>query len=162
MAQAVSDDAIEIRLASVDDAGAIHRLLGELEQALGASGRIRRSERDILRHGFGDRPLFQALIASRAGADVGLVVFFPEFSTWKGQPGVYVQDLYVAPALRGSGLGRTLMQAVYEVSQEWGAAYCKLSVFGDNEGALRFYDRLGFRRSKDEKVLILDHLDRQP
>lgn len=152
------DSDINIRLATTDDAEAIHRLLSELERALGATGSVKRSSGDILRHGFGKKPLFQALIAARAGEDVGLAVFFPEFSTWKGKPGVYVQDLYVAKALRGTGLGRKLMQAVYDVAQEWGASYCKLSVYGDNEAALQFYRRLGFRHSKDEKVLIIDGL----
>jgi ribosomal protein S18 acetylase RimI-like enzyme len=150
---------ISIRLASAEDAEAIHRLLSELERALGATGSVKRSSGDILRHGFGKNPLFQALIASQAGEDVGLAVFFPEFSTWKGRPGVYVQDLYVAKAQRGTGLGRKLMQAVYEAAQAWDAAYCKLSVYGENEAALQFYRRLGFRRSKDEKVLIFDSLD---
>jgi len=104
-------------------------------------------------------PLFRALIAAQNGRDVGLALFFPEFSTWKGKPGVYVQDLYVAKELRGSGLGRKLMLAVYEASREWGAAYCKLSVYGDNEGALQFYRQLGFRHSAVEKVLIIDGLD---
>jgi GNAT superfamily N-acetyltransferase len=152
-------DEIEIRLASVDDAGAIHQLLSDLERALGASGKVGRSVSDIRRHGFGDLPLFRALIARWDGKDVGLAVFFPEFSTWKGKPGVYVQDLYVAEPVRGSGLGRRLMQAVYEVAREWGAGYCKLSVYGDNEPALEFYRRLGFRRSQDEKVLIIDRLE---
>ena len=149
---------ISIRVASVDDAAAIHRLLGELEQALGASGSVKRSAEDVLRHGFGATPLFRALIASKSGHDVGLALYFPEFSTWKGKPGVYVQDLYVARELRGSGLGRQLMQAVYEAAQEWEAAYCKLSVYGDNDSALKFYRRLGFRRSRDEKLLIRDGL----
>jgi ribosomal protein S18 acetylase RimI-like enzyme len=149
---------ITIRLAKAEDADVIHSLLGELEQALGATGSVMRSSRDVLRHGFGKKPLFQALIASKAGRDVGLALYFSEFSTWKGKPGVYVQDLYVAKDLRGSGLGRRLMQAVYEAAQKWGACYCKLSVYGDNEAALRFYERLGFRRSEDEKVLVIDGL----
>ena len=152
------DSDINIRLATRDDAEAIHQLLSELERALGATGSVKRSSGDILRHGFGTKPLFQALIAAQGGENVGLAVFFPEFSTWKGKPGVYVQDLYVAKAQRGTGLGRKLMQAVYDVAQDWGAAYCKLSVYGDNEAALQFYRRLGFRHSKDEKVLIMDGL----
>lgn len=152
------DSDINIRVATRDDAEAIHQLLSELERALGATGSVKRSSGDILRHGFGTKPLFQALIAAQGGENVGLAVFFPEFSTWKGKPGVYVQDLYVAKALRGTGLGRKLMQAVYDVAQDWGAAYCKLSVYGDNEAALQFYRRLGFRHSKDEKVLIMDGL----
>jgi len=149
---------ISIRLANADDADAIHQLLCELERALGASDSVRRSSTDILRHGFGKMPLFRALIATQNGQDVGLALFFPEFSTWKGQPGVYVQDLYVARELRGSGLGRKLMQAVYDVAQEWGACYCKLSVYGDNDAAMKFYRRLGFRHSKAENVFILDGL----
>ena len=58
---------------------------------------------------------------------------------------------------RGTGLGRKLMQAVTEAARSWGATYCKLSVYGDNEPAQAFYKRLGFRISDTERVLVLDN-----
>lgn len=145
---------ISIRRATVEDVPVIHRLLCELEKTLGATAKIKRQAEDLLKFGFSETPCFEALIAWRGGEPVGLALFFREFSSWLGSPGVYVQDLYVSPAVRGSGLGSMLMQAVYDRARDWAAAYCKLMVHADNEAAIAFYRRLGFRVVKGEHVLI--------
>jgi len=145
---------ISISPATAEDATVIHQLLSELEQTLGVTGSIQRTSADILRFGFSEQPLFEALIARKADQPVGVAVYFSEFSTWRGSPGVYVQDLYVSSEVRGSGLGRQLMEAVFKRSRSWGATYCKLAVYGQNEPALKFYRHLGFRVSGDETVLI--------
>jgi len=145
---------IEIRQATAEDVPVIHRLLSELEETLGATSKIRRSPGDLRRFGFSDDPLFEALIAWNGAEAVGLALYFREFSTWLGQPGVYVQDLYVAPSARGTGLGSKLMQAVYDRSRGWSAAYCKLMVHADNDAAISFYSRLGFKVVRGEHVLI--------
>ena len=145
-----------IRRASVDDVQVIHALLTELEQTLGATEAVKRTADDLRRFGFGEAPLFDVLLAWQDRKAVGLALFFREFSSWRGTPGVYVQDIYVSADLRGTGLGRKLMQAVTEIARSWGATYCKLSVYGDNDPAQAFYKRLGFRISDTECVLALD------
>jgi GNAT superfamily N-acetyltransferase len=149
---------INIRKATVQDVVVIHRLLSELEKTLGATTKINREVEDLTRFGFSDEPCFHALIAWADNEAVGLVLFFKEFSTWKGAVGVYVQDLYVSPVARGTGLGRELMKAAYEQARSWDASYCKLTVHDGNETALAFYERLGFRTIMNETVLILDEL----
>jgi ribosomal protein S18 acetylase RimI-like enzyme len=146
-----------IRQARVNDVPVIHALLTELEQTLGATETVKRTADDLRRFGFGEAPLFDVLLAWQGHEAVGMALFFREFSSWKGTPGVYVQDIYVSADLRGTGLGRKLMQAVTEVARSWGATYCKLSVYGDNEPAQAFYQRLGFRISDTECVLVLDN-----
>jgi len=145
---------ISIRQASAEDVPVIHGLLSELEKTLGATAKIRRRPEDLRRFGFSEDPLFEALLAWSGAEAVGLAVYFREFSTWLGKPGVYVQDLYVAPSQRGTGLGSKLMQAVYDRAQGWSAAYCKLMVHADNDSAIAFYRRLGFRVVDGEHVLI--------
>ena len=93
---------------------------------------------DIERYGFDARPRFEAILAFAGEQAVGLAVFFYEFSTWRGLPGVYVQDLYVAPGVRGRGVGRQLIDAVQSRAAEWGGRYVKLSVYDANPGALGF------------------------
>jgi len=149
-------DRITILPATAEDAELIHRLLTELEGSIGAKDRIRRKPEDLLRFGFSEGPFFEALIARSGESALGLAVFFREFSTWRGSPGVYVQDLYVASEARGCGLGRQLMDAVLERARAWGATYCKLAVYGENTGAMAFYRRLGFHVSAQERVLMLD------
>lgn len=145
---------ISIRLATASDAPVIHRLLTELENTLGVKGSVQRKPADIMRFGFSEEPLFEALIAWQGKHPVGLAVYFSEFSTWRGSPGVYVQDLYVSPGVQGSGLGRRLMETLMERARSWGATYCKLAVYGQNENAFEFYRHLGFKVSEDETVLI--------
>lgn len=150
------NDELSIRLAVAEDFEVVHGLLSELEYALGVKDSVRRKAPDLLKFGFSGQPLFEALIAWKGDQPVGLALYFREFSTWRGSPGVYVQDLYVSVDAQGRGLGRKLMEAVQERSGSWGATYCKLSVYGQNENAVMFYRHLGFRVSEDERVLIVD------
>lgn len=146
---------ISIRRATVEDVPVMHRLLSELEKTLGATSKIKRQAEDLLKFGFSETPLFEALIAWRGAEAVGLALFFREFSSWLGSPGVYVQDLYVSRSQRGTGLGSKLMQAVYDRASDWEAGYCKLSVHLDNDSAMAFYTHLGFKAAENERVMFL-------
>lgn len=115
------------------------------------------SEQSLLQHGFGPRPLYRAVIAE-AEAPVGMAIYYPDFSTHRGEPGVYVQDIYLAPAARGTGIAQALLAEVM-ARQDWGAQYMTLGVSPDNAVANRFYTRLGFRhRAYDFLILDSDAL----
>lgn len=105
-------------------------------------------------HGFGPRPLFRALIAERGGEALGMVLFYPDYSTHRGEPGLYVQDIYVAEAARGLGTGTALLAAAMRM-QDWGAKYLTLSVDPANSRAKSYYARRGFR-PRGYDFLILD------
>jgi GNAT superfamily N-acetyltransferase len=145
---------VAIRPARRDDADAILRLLAALSEQDGAEHSA--TAADYLRHGFGPDRLFQSILAEAAGRIVGVAVFFPTFSTQRGRPGVYVQDLYLAPDLRGQGLGRRLLGAVRAQAAGWGADHLLLVVDRSNGAARDFYDRLGFRRMAAYAPLLLD------
>ena len=110
-------------------------------------------EASLLEHGFGAKPLYHALIAETDHPS-GMVIYYPDFSTHRGEPGVYVQDIYVDPAARGSGIAQQLLAAVMQ-HQTWGAEYMTLGVSPANAIANRFYRRLGFRH-RGYDFLILD------
>ncbi|MCL5778633.1 GNAT family N-acetyltransferase [Limibaculum sp. FT325] len=145
-----------IRRASAGDAEALHAALARLAFHLGTAEEFHARAADYLRHGFGARPLFRALIASDGGETLGVAVFFPEFSTMRGRPGVYLQDLWVAEGARGSGLGRRLLGAVLHEAAEWEAAYMKLATHIENPEAIRFYRGLGFRTDEGERVFVIE------
>jgi len=130
-------------------------LLEELAGALGKMDEIKGTESDLERYGFGHHPRFETVLAFDGVKAVGLAVFFYEYSTWRGFPGVYVQDLFVASHLRGRGLGRNLLDAVKAEARRWGGRYVKLAVYGNNPAALAFYRQLGFESRGDEVVLVL-------
>ena len=116
---------------------------------------MRGSTEVLRRYGFGTHPMFQAVLAEEAGTVTGLVLFFPEFSTLRGCPGVFVQDLYVAAPARGQGLGRRLLAQAMDAGLAWDAAYLALMVDRSNARARVFYDRCGFVDRGDYDVLVL-------
>ena len=141
-----------IRRAVEADAGIIHALVVELAAAIGMSGKVASSIEDIREQGFGADPAFEALIAERDGAPVGLCLFFESFSTWDGRRGVYVQDIYVSEAARGLGLGRRLLAEAAAISRARGGSYLRLSVEAENHRAQAFYRRVGLAWSASERI----------
>ncbi|MFA7248041.1 MAG: GNAT family N-acetyltransferase [Dehalococcoidia bacterium] len=114
--------------------------------------RVRLTEADVLRDGFGERPVFECLVAEQqAGGGaraVGFALFFPNYSTWEGRAGLYVEDIFVVEDARASGAGRALMQALARVAKERGAGRIDLAVLDWNP-ARGFYERLGFAQQRE-------------
>jgi ribosomal protein S18 acetylase RimI-like enzyme len=143
---------IGIRLATADDASSIHRIIVELAKATGLRQQVTSKPEHFRRHGAGERPAFEAYIAERAGKAVGLCLFFYTFSSWRGELGVYVQDLYVSDEARGCGLGRRLIAETVRLGKARGATYLRLSVARENTAAQEFYRAIGMSRSEDECI----------
>lgn len=140
------------RAAEAADVPVLQAMLTDLARHEGGSGAVA-SVAALTEHGFGARPLFRAVLACEARA-LGMAIFYPDFSTHRGQAGVYVQDLFVDRQARGGGVGRGLLAAVMRL-QDWGAQYLTLGVSPDNEVALAFYTRCGFR-ARGYRFMILD------
>jgi GNAT superfamily N-acetyltransferase len=92
---------------------------------------------------FGLEPAAEVILADCDGEPAGFAVFFRNFSTFLGQPGIYLEDLYVRPALRGQGVGRALLAALARLAKERGCGRLEWSVLDWNESAIGFYKRLG-------------------
>ena len=101
------------------------------------------SEADLLRDGFGAVPLFRTLIAELDGAPVGFALFFLAYSTWRGRPTLYLEDLFVRPLARGNGAGRGLMLALAREAVRLGCARFVWQVLDWNTPSIRFYESLG-------------------
>src|SRR5690606_22385970 len=104
--------------------------------------RVRLTREDLLRDGFGERPVFEALIAEQEGAPVGFALFFPNYSTWEGRPGLYVEELFVTESARGSGAGSALLAALARIAHQRGWMRLELSVLDWNP-ARAFYEAHG-------------------
>jgi GNAT superfamily N-acetyltransferase len=152
------DNPIEIRPAEASDVDDIHALIVHLAESTGHAGKITSTPADFLRSGFSEPVAYQALIAEHLDQVIGLALFFYTFSSWRGEPGVYVQDLVVAEQARGSGLGRRLIEATARVALGKGATHLRLSVAADNDIAVRFYDHLGLVASDGERIFEADGL----
>ncbi|TXH96152.1 MAG: GNAT family N-acetyltransferase [Pseudorhodobacter sp.] len=108
----------------------------------------------LLAHGFGPTPRFHGLIAE-SDAPLGMILYFPEYSTWRGEMGLFVQDVYVAPAGRGQGLGRQLLAAAMAAA-DWQPQFLTLMVAHVNQNARDFYAALGLTLRDEADQLILE------
>ena len=104
-------------------------------------------------HLFGPHPAAEAVVAeSEGGAIVAFALFFTNFSTFLGQPGLYLEDLYVQPAHRGTGLGKALLQHLGALAVERGCGRFEWSVLDWNESAIGFYQRMGATVMPDWRI----------
>lgn len=92
---------------------------------------------------FAAHPTVNALVAEAESEVVGFALYFLNFSTWEGVPGIYLEDLFVRPEHRGSGLGKALLKGLAELAVDRGYARLEWSVLDWNQPAIDFYQRLG-------------------
>ena len=107
------------------------------------------------RDGFGPHRRFEVLIAEVDRKAVGFALFFPNYSTWEGKPGLYIEDIFVDEAMRGTGIGRKLIAAVAKIAHSRGCARIDLAVLNWNP-ARGFYSRIGFRHAEPWQIFRLE------
>lgn len=137
-----------IRPAGPEDVGTILRLVRELAAYEGLLEQVRARETDLLRDGFGQDPYFQCLLAEVDGEAVGFALFFHNYSTFEGRPGLYLEDLYIAEEARGRNFGRLLMARLAAIALDSGCTRLDLSVLRANP-ARGFYHGLGVAEVAD-------------
>jgi GNAT superfamily N-acetyltransferase len=136
---------LHIRPAEATDVRVILRLIHALAEYERAPAAVAATEADLLRDGFGDRPLFHVVLAEWDGAAVGFAFYFFNYSTWQGRPGLYLEDLFVEPAYRGWGIGKALLVHLARIAVTRGCGRYQWQVLDWNEPAIRFYEAVGAR-----------------
>ena len=147
---------ISLKPATKDDVQVLFDLLSRLARELGKDDEFDGSPKALEKYGFASPPAFEAIIAWRDQEPLGMILYFFEFSTWRGKPGIFVQDFYVRPDARGLGLGRKLTAAAAAAGAAKGATYMELAVHDDNDSGLGFYQANGFVPVEGETVMLLD------
>jgi GNAT superfamily N-acetyltransferase len=135
-------NAITIRFATHEDVSLLLQLIRELAAYEKAPGAVIATEADLHRHGFGSEQRFEALLAVVDGEPAGFALFYPDFSTWHGRPGIFLEDLYVREWARGRGVGRRLMARLAAIALERDGTAIHFNVLDWNP-ARDFYQRLG-------------------
>jgi GNAT superfamily N-acetyltransferase len=138
---AVRDAAV--RAARESDVAQIHRLIIDLATYERAADEVRSTPEQLRDALFGPQPAAYALVAEIAREVVGFALYFRNFSTWEGVHGIYLEDLYVAPEHRGSGLGKALLAALAEIAVQRGYARLEWAVLDWNQPSIEFYRALG-------------------
>lgn len=147
---------IGIRKAKPEDLG----LILELIEALADYEKLRhavRADPEVLQHHlFGPEPRAEVLIAERDGEPIGFALFFHNFSTFEGRPGIYLEDLYVKPEARGFGAGKALFRRLAQLALERDCARLEWAVLDWNAPAIAFYRALGAKPMDEWIVQRLD------
>jgi GNAT superfamily N-acetyltransferase len=134
---------IHIRAAEVRDVPLILRLVRELAEFEREPGAVVATEDMLSAALFGDRPAAEAVIAEHDSEAVGFALFFQNFSTWTGRPGLYLEDLYVTSAARGLGVGTALLRHLAGIALDRGYGRFEWAVLDWNEPAIAFYRSMG-------------------
>jgi GNAT superfamily N-acetyltransferase len=145
----------EIRPARVEDVPVILELIRELATYERAPDEVTATEEQLVDVLFGERPAAEVLLAFEGTSPVGFAVFFHNFSTWLGRPGLYLEDLFVKPEKRGKGYGRALLVDLAKIARDRGCGRMEWAVLDWNEPAIKFYRALGAKPMDEWTVFRL-------
>ena len=134
---------ISVRPATRADVPLLRALIAELAEYERLAHEMTATEALLEQWLFGSKPAAEVVIGEIAGEPAGFALFFHNFSTFLGKPGIYLEDLFVRPAARGNGLGLALIQHLANLAVQRGCGRLEWSVLDWNEPAIVFYKRLG-------------------
>ncbi len=145
-----------IRPATPADLPLIAELIRGLADYEQLAHEVRFDEATLAAQLFGPRPYAEVIIGEVDGAPQGFALFFHNFSTFEGRPGIYLEDLFVQPQARGSGLGKALLAELARIAVERDCARLEWSVLDWNEPAIGFYTSLGAKPMDGWTVFRVD------
>jgi GNAT superfamily N-acetyltransferase len=144
-----------IRPATVADVPVILELIRALATYERAPNEVTATEKGLTEVLFGEKPAAEVLLAFENETAVGFAVFFHNFSTWLGRPGLYLEDLFVRPEDRGKGFGQALLIDLAKIARERGCGRMEWAVLNWNEPAIEFYRKLGAKPMDEWTVFRL-------
>ena len=145
----------EIRPARVEDVRSSLQLIRDLATYERAPDEVSATEEQLVDVLFGERPAAEVLLAFEGKSPVGFAVYFYNFSTWLGRPGLYLEDLFVKPEKRGKGYGRALLVELAKIARDRGCGRMEWAVLDWNEPAIKFYRALGAKPMDEWTVFRL-------
>lgn len=134
---------VAIRFAGPADAATLHRFIVGLAVYEREPDAVRVTPAELAAQLASARPPFECLLGERDGVAVGFALFFQSYSTWRGRPGLYLEDLFVEEAHRHRGVGTALLRRLAALAVERGCARLEWAVLDWNEPAIAFYRTLG-------------------
>ncbi|MET0282969.1 MAG: GNAT family N-acetyltransferase [Polyangiales bacterium] len=141
-----------IRPAERRDCPEIVGLIGELADFEQLRHQVVVTHQDLKRHLFGERPVVESVVAESGGKLIAFSLFFVNFSTFLGKPGLYLEDLYVQPAARGHGVGKRLLVHLAQLAVARDYGRFEWSVLDWNANAIAFYEKMGATVMPDWRI----------
>jgi GNAT superfamily N-acetyltransferase len=134
---------IQVVPATAEDTARILEMIRGLADYEKLSHMVTATEQKIRESLFGPRPAAEVLLGMCDGECAGFALFFPNYSTFLAQPGIYLEDLYVKPEHRGKGIGFALLQRLAKLAVERGCGRVEWAVLDWNQPSIDFYKKLG-------------------
>jgi GNAT superfamily N-acetyltransferase len=147
---------LSIRPAVPGDIPLIVELIRELADYEKAPQESVARPEDLLRDGWGAQPKFRVLIAEWNGKPAGFALFFYNYSTWQGRPGIYLEDLFVRPEFRKLGIGKALLVRLAQIAVEENCGRFQWAVLDWNQPSIDFYEALGAKKLSDWIIMRVD------
>jgi len=144
-----------IRPATIIDVPIILQLIRDLATYERAPNQVTATETQLIDVLFGEKSVAEVLLAFEDEIPIGFAVFFHNFSTWLGRPGLYLEDLFVKPETRGKGYGRALLIHLAKIARDRGCGRMEWAVLDWNEPAIQFYKSLGAQPLDEWKIFRL-------
>lgn len=146
---------LQIRFAERSDVAVIAELIRGLARYEKLEHEVTMTAERLESSLFGPRPYAETLLAEEEGEAVGFALFFHNYSTFLGKPGIYLEDLFVVPEQRGSGIGRALLERLARIAVERDCGRLEWAVLDWNRDAIAFYERLGAKPNSEWTVYRL-------
>ena len=140
---------LSLRKALPDDSSLILSYIRELADYERAPEKAVATEADLRRHVFSESPLAFVVMAEWEGRPAGFALYFFNFSTWEGKPGLYLEDLWVRPEFRGKGIGKALLKRLAAIALERGCTRYVWQVLDWNTPSIEFYKAMGAELMKE-------------
>jgi GNAT superfamily N-acetyltransferase len=147
---------LQLRAAVPTDVPAIRALIRELAEYEKEPGQAVATEEDLLRDGFGPVPRYRCIMAIWEGESVGFALYFNNYSTWQGRWGLYLEDLFVRPSMRGKGIGKALLVELARIAVRDGCGRFQWQVLDWNQPSIDFYEKLGAKPLKEWLTMRVD------
>jgi len=145
----------KIRTARLADVPTILQLIRDLATYERAPNEVTATEEQLVDVLFGEKPAAEVLLAFEKDTPVGFALFFHNFSTWLGRPGLYLEDLFVKPEKRGKGYGHALLVDLAKIARDRGCGRMEWAVLDWNNPAIKFYRALGAKPMDEWTVFRL-------
>jgi diamine N-acetyltransferase len=134
---------LTLRPAAPTDTSLILQFIRELAEYEHEPDKVVATEADIARYVFGDHPLVRVTMAEWDGEPAGFALWFLNFSSWEGKPGIYLEDIFIRPAYRRNGIGKAMMKHLAAIAAREGWTRFVWQVLDWNTPAIEFYEAHG-------------------
>lgn len=141
---------MKIKRANEIDIPQIIELLREFAEYENLSDYCEITEEKLLNAMFGERKIVEGLVCFDGETLISYAIFYPSFASFRGERGVYLEDIYIAPTHRGKGIGEAMLKEIARYGKEIGAVRMDFQVLDWNEPAIKFYKKLGAESNADE------------